>query len=156
MKDKFEESLSFVVRYYKRGALRPTMLFVAPNRWRRLAVAASIAFGIIVASACVYLLTVHEPVTDSIQDTTAPVASTPAEAPEKVSRRIKFDDAPLADVVQEIEKVYGVKVTPVADNDTTRLTLSYEGNAADLLDTINELLGTDLKLENTPKADTEK
>lgn len=156
MKDKFEESLSFVVRHYRRGAFRPTMLFVAPNRWRRMAVAASIAFGVIVASACVYFLTVNEPATEPIEETAGPVASAPAEAPEKVSRRIRFDDAPLAKVVDEIEKVYGVQVSPVADNDTTRLTLSYEGNAADLLDTINELLGTDLKLENTPKADTEK
>lgn len=155
MKDKFEESLSFVVRHYRRGAFRPTMLFVASNRWRRLAVAASIAFGVIVASACVYLLTVHEPASSGAE-TTGPVASAPDEAPEKVSRRIRFDDAPLTRVVDEIENVYGVQVSPVADNDTTRLTLSYEGNAADLLDTINELLGTDLKLENTPKADTEK
>lgn len=156
MKDKFEESLSFVVRFYRRGAFRPTMLFVAPQRWRRMAVAASVAFGIVVASACVYLLTTHAPVSETVEKTPETTVATTVEAPHTVSRRIKFDDAPLTRVVDEIETVYGVEVSPVADNDTTRLTLSYEGNAADLLDTINELLGTDLKLENTPKADTGK
>lgn len=156
MKDKFEESLSFVVRFYRRGAFRPTMLFVAPQRWRRMAVAASVAFGIVVASACVYLLTTNAPVSETIEKTPETAVATTVEAPHTVSRRIKFDDAPLTRVVDEIETVYGVEVSPVADNDTTRLTLSYEGNAADLLDTINELLGTDLRLENTPKADTGK
>lgn len=156
MKDKFEESLSFVVRFYRRGAFRPTMLFVAPQRWRRMAVAASVAFGIVVASACVYLLTTHAPVSETVEKTPETTVATTVEAPHTVSRRIKFEDAPLTRVVDEIETVYGVEVSPVADNDTTRLTLSYEGNAADLLDTINELLGTDLKLENTPKADTGK
>lgn len=156
MKDKFEESLAFVVRFYRRDAFRPNMLFVAPNRWRRLAVAASAALGIVVASACVYLLTTHSPVSETVEETTATTAATYVEATNTVSRRIKFDDAPLTLVVDEIETVYGVKVSHVADSDTTRLTLSYEGNAADLLNTINELLGTDLKLENTPKADTGK
>ena len=45
----------------------------------------------------------------------------------------------------EIEKVYGVKLGNVPDDDI-RLSLSYEGTAADLVDTINDLLGTEIEI----------
>ena len=71
------------------------------------------------------------------------VSGTPATGVD-VSRKIEFTDAPLADVVKEIERVYEVHVVNVPEMGDYRLTLSYEGTAKDLVETINELLGTSL------------
>jgi hypothetical protein len=71
--------------------------------------------------------------------------STPASAQADRVIVIEFTDAPLTDVVARIEAEYGVKVENVSA-ETYKLTLRYEGNAADLIDTINELLNTNLTI----------
>jgi hypothetical protein len=44
--------------------------------------------------------------------------------------------------------LYDVKITNVPENsDDIRLTLGYEGNAEDVVATINDLLGTNLAVE---------
>ncbi|MDE6268196.1 MAG: hypothetical protein K2M04_03845 [Muribaculaceae bacterium] len=58
---------------------------------------------------------------------------------------IDFDNAPLPTVLAEIKGTYGADVENIPANaENYRLTLLYEGTAADLIETINEILGTDL------------
>lgn len=60
--------------------------------------------------------------------------------------RIEFKDAALKDVVNKIEEVYQVKIENIPESDV-RLTLSYEGTAEELIEVINEIAGTDFKVD---------
>lgn len=60
--------------------------------------------------------------------------------------RLEFNDAPLSEVVDGVENAYGVTLTNVPEDDL-RLTLSYEGTAQDFIETVNELLGTEIRIE---------
>lgn len=62
-------------------------------------------------------------------------------------QRLEFDDMPLSMVVKEIEKAYNVKISGLPADSDIHLTLSYEGNAYELIDTINQILDTNLKVE---------
>ena len=159
LNEKQEESLRFVANHYNSRAFDQDAAWrritghepsaessghTFPLRRRRFAVAASIAAAVVIsASAAFFTWVLPSAETDnqtSIESTDASRGSLTA------VRRIEFTDAPLADVVQAIERVYGVRVgnLPV---ESYRLTLSYEGNARDLIATINELLGTNLRIE---------
>lgn len=153
---KMEKSFEFVTRYYRPGAFRPTTVFVKIRHWRPITVAASIAGVVLVAAAMVYTLTMQpsqapETPTTVVEPTQQSYIE---QAPESVVKRIEFTDEPLAVVVQAIEETYGVKVSGLEADDDTRLTLSYEGNAIDLVETINDLTGKDLSV--TPLTRSEK
>lgn len=60
---------------------------------------------------------------------------------------IEFDNAPLSDVAEEIHKVYGIEVIGLPDDaDSIRLSLRYEGNVCGLVESINDILDTNLKI----------
>ncbi|MDE5882579.1 MAG: hypothetical protein K2H60_12690 [Muribaculaceae bacterium] len=153
MTDKFKESLEFVVKYYRRDAFRPDdeLFRVVPVRrpwWRRTAIAASVAIGVLAASAFLYvnLTRVSSEPQMPEQTMTAP------EVKEKVEtevKRIEFKDATLRQVAEAIEDTYGVEVVGIDSNSEIKLTLSYEGTADDLVETINELLGTSLRINES-------
>ncbi len=157
-KDKTEESLRFVTRHFEDDMLLPRQgwrLFSITHHissLRHKVAAACISVAVLAASASIYYLT-------SRPDTTAPVDNVnvqPTEtalAPEQRIERIEFHDAPLKDVASEIERVYDVKINNVPAGDI-RLTISYEGTAADAVETINDLLGTNLTVSY--KSDTAK
>lgn len=61
---------------------------------------------------------------------------------------IDFENTPLPEVVERIKEVYGVDVSGVpADAAGYRLSLHYQGEADDLISVINDILGTDMKIE---------
>lgn len=155
-KKSIEESISFVSRHYRADAFdrRRMLADITGQRTRRgfwlrpLNVAASVGAAIFVAAACVIA---YHSYNDDRNQSPAPSieksevkAVTPAVAK---SERIDFSDAPLSEVAVQIEKVYGVTIINVPQTEY-RLTLSYEGTAADLIQTINDLLGTDLQIDN--------
>lgn len=112
--------------------------------WRRWRVAASIAAVAVLSASAVLIYNVVR--------TPAPQQAAPAVeivAPDAMAVKvIDFENAPLTAVVEKINEVYGVKVTGLpARPDDYRLSLHYEGTAADLVETINDILGTDLKVE---------
>lgn len=157
MTEKFKKSLDFVVRYYRPDAFRPDAgLFRTQVRrpwWRRGAIAASVIAATLVASACFYTFVLKAPAPAPVEGVSAPVetAATPTAKPTAQVSKIEFSDTPLADVVKEIEKVYGVEITGLPENGEYRLTLSYEGTATDLVETINEILGTGMKVNTENK-----
>lgn len=151
---KIEESIEFVTMYYCKGAfdpdrsLRMIRFLPAVPWWRRRGVVAAAIGGALVASAAVFTYIVPDREADERQQTeqvTTP--STEKTAPVAEVKKIEFVDAPLSRVVEEIESVYSVKVTNVPVDGDYRLTLSYEGTAEDLVETINDLLGTRLAVE---------
>ena len=153
---KIDESIDFVASHYD-GSLLPQpgwqrFSHTHHTSWlRRNVAAACIGAAILVASAAsIYYISTSEnsPVSENKEVTT--ISNAPAYEHYKIVK-IQFADAPLSDVVAEIEKAYGVKVSNLPQKET-RLTISYEGNAYDVIETINELLGTNLTIEeNEPK-----
>lgn len=150
---KTEESIDFVTLYYCKGAfdadraLRMIRFLPAVPWWRRRGVVAAAIGGALVASAAVftYIVPDREEVGNlPTEQVVTPAVETPAATEVK---KIEFADAPLARVVEEIERVYNVKVTNLPAGGDYRLTLSYEGTAEDLVETINDLLGTSLAVE---------
>lgn len=150
---KFNESLKFVARHYREGAFRRDLSFLPAVMpwWRRHGVAAAVAGVALVAAAAVATFTgvfsgptASEAPADTI--VAAPAVARPDTVAAPVSLTISFTDAPLSRVVAEIESNYHVTVANVPDGDSRRLTLSYEGTAADLVATINDLLGTEMEV----------
>lgn len=150
MDKKMNESVEFVARYYREGA------FSARRGWRQLGLttlqwwrtrwaAAAAVVVALTATAGIYAYTTSSP-SEARQPEAASVTEkvTPIE---EVSRKIEFADTPLVDVVKEIERVYEVHVVNLPEDGDYRLTLSYEGTAKDLVETINELLGISLRIE---------
>ncbi len=151
---KFNDSLRFVSRHYRSGA------FSRSDAWRRLGIAqtamswrigrtaaAIVAAVVLTASAC--MLKWGLPAFDRHPEAPTPTvieSQAPAMPAAEISQKIEFNDAPLADVVARIERVYAVRVADVPEGEY-RLTLSYEGTAEDLIETINELLGTQMHIE---------
>ncbi|MDE7380835.1 MAG: hypothetical protein K2N03_01735 [Muribaculaceae bacterium] len=155
MTDKYKESLGFVVRFYRKNAFRPNAGFIVREIpfWRRHIVAASIVGITLIAIAAVTTYVIleksntveHEIEVPAIeQDLNSNNAEDIQVQPEV--KLIEFENASLPEIVNSIEKTYNVKVKNVPEVNT-RLTLSYEGTAEDLIETINEMLGIDLSLE---------
>lgn len=151
---KIEESIDFVTLYYCKGAFDPDrslrmIRFLPPVPWwRRRGVVAAAIGGALVASAAVFTYIVPE--REDVDKVPTEQMVKPADesaAPVMEVKKIEFADAPLARVVDEIESVYNVRVTNVPVDGNYRLTLSYEGTAEDLVEAINDLLGTGLAVE---------
>ncbi|MCM1110061.1 MAG: DUF4974 domain-containing protein [Clostridium sp.] len=153
-KSKFRESLDFVVRHYRENSFIPKPLAMVGFRrpwYRRPAAAAAAVAVVLAASACaIYFVntvqSVPATVEPAVQTAVSPLVETALPASPTTSLRIEFDDASLADVVKHIEQTWDVKIGNLPKEDY-RLTLSYEGNAADLIETINELLNIDLRIK---------
>ena len=150
----FEKEISFIAKYYQKGAfaVEPALRKItgSAKRWRfsaRVAVAASLFIGIC-AFAAVYMIGYRDSKPEEPQDKILPAFQETETGPSVISMTIDFEDAALPEVVKQIEKVYGVEIINMPDDaDSYHLTLHYEGDASDLIDTINEILGTNLKIK---------
>ena len=154
MTDQIKKSLQFVTKFYTPGVFHPDPSFIRQGIpfWKRHAVAASFTGTALLAAAAVTTYLALNP-SDSKQEIPAKEikedvpTDTIQESPraEEVKKMV-FEDAELSDVVKAIEKEYGVTVNGNREGQP-RLTLSYQGNAEDLVATINDLLGTNLTIE---------
>lgn len=142
--DELKE-ISFIARHYRKGRFNTERALrrVRPRgafRLRALRIAAASAAAIfLTAAAAVMLRSVLLPQTEQTEQT-APAVATPT------VKVLDFEETPLPAVVAEIEATYGVKVTGVPDGaEGYRLSLHYEATAEDLVATINEILGTEMK-----------
>ncbi len=141
-----EEDLSFVARHYRKGSFSTDtgwrrLGLINPFRWKRLRIAAAVAATIILSATATYIYNEY-----NIEPSSEPVQSV-LTTPELIERTIDFEDAPLTAVIAEIKKVYGIEVDNLPDDpDTYRLSLHYEGNLLELIDEINDILGTELKI----------
>lgn len=148
MKDSDE--IKFVARHYRKGrfAVDPALRRIVPGQtswWTKARIAAaSIAVVVISATAAVVI--------HNMQSTDSPATikqeTKPAMQYDKFAVRvIDFEDTPLPVVVDKINEIYGVDVVGLPDNaDEYHLSLHYEGTADDLVETINEILGTDIAI----------
>ncbi len=69
-------------------------------------------------------------------------------SPLTVVKVIDFENAPLPEVVEKIESVYNVRVGQLPEApEKYVLTLRYEGTPTDLVAIINDILGTQMTVE---------
>lgn len=154
MKD--DENIKFVVTHYRRGcfAVKPGLMRMGFRQatWTPVRIAASVAV-VAVLSATAAIMITHRYFASSPETVSSEQRSTLPQKevkPAAVSVSvIDFEATPLPEVVAKIRDVYGVDVINLPENaESYRLSLHYEGNAADLVETINETLGTEMKIKD--------
>ncbi len=147
-----EDNVDFIARHYEEGRFSEKegwkrLGIVSPIRRIFVRVAASVA-GVAVLSATAAIVW-RNYAAEAPQSETVPADTVQQTvvAPECQVRVIDFENAPLPEVVEKISEVYGVSISEVpADARDYHLSLHYEGNARDLVETINELLAIELKI----------
>ena len=148
---KEEKDFDFVVSHYKShrfnadSALKKMSLHTT-TWWRGTRIAAAGAILIVVGATAGILITRQADGNVEKMLETTTVVTTPDKDMVSV---IDYDEAPLPVVIAEIEETYGVTIVNVPKNASElRLTIHYEGTAEDLLETINDILNTDLEIES--------
>lgn len=147
-----ESSLEFVVNHWSKDAFdarrdwRELGLVRLPW-WRRHAAAAAIC-GVVLAACAALGTWVIVSESENISEEQTQPAATPVEVsadPMTVSRRIEFSDASLQEVADAVAKIYGVRLENLP-SEAGRVTLSYEGTAPDLVETLNFMLGSSIRI----------
>lgn len=145
------KEIDFVAKHWRPGKFQTNegwkRLGIAPTGWslfKRIRVAAAVA-GIVAITAVAGVVWRQHSVAPQAQPSQTEQVAAPAI---EAVRIIDFDSAPLPTVVAKIREVYGVEVVGVPDNaEEYCLTLHYEGNVADLVEAINDILGTEMEVE---------
>ncbi len=142
-----DNNIRFVARHYCKG------LFSADAAWRRLGIAPSMSIwrryrvaavlaGAIALSAAAAIIYHQYDVRAEIESETLTLS------PMETVKVVDFENAPLPVVVERIREVYGVEVDGLPENaDDYVLSLHYEGTPVDLVDTINDLLSTEMTVK---------
>ncbi|MDE6390799.1 MAG: hypothetical protein K2L26_05230 [Duncaniella sp.] len=146
MKD-FDDNISFVARHFRHGAFdtRRALTAVTGRRlgWTPLRAAASVAIAAVLAVTATVVM--RNDILPSAPGPAAEQTATPKAMQVKV---LDFDGATLPQVADKIRETYGTELEGMPEGaDSLRLTLRYEGNARDLVEAINETLGTKLKVK---------
>lgn len=144
------KEIKFIADRYKKGRFSTDkgwnrLGIRSVSIWKKYRVAAAVAAAVVITASAAVIYKV----------TTVPSApletgiSVPTVADKDAVKIIDFENTPLTVVVEKINETYGVKVTGLPESpDKYRLSLHYEGTASDLVETINEILGTELTVKN--------
>lgn len=141
-----EEEISYIAKRYLKGKFSVEKswrrLQIGPSaKIRRLRVAAAVASVIALSAtgAIIYQQSTSHPAKEVQHPATRVVP------PMEAVKVIDFEDAALPEVVSRIKEVYGVEISNLPENEGEyRLSLHYEGNVSDLVDAINDILGTQM------------
>lgn len=141
------QDIQFITRHYRKGCFNVNngwkrLSLARPSWWRSYRVAAAIG-GLVILSATATVI-YHQ---YDLKNTPVETVQENVRATEVV-KVIDFEDTPLPTVISKIKEVYGVEVVNIPDNaDGYHLSLHYEGNAVDLVATINDILETHMEVE---------
>lgn len=139
------EEIDFIARRYRKGRFSPDTgwrrLGISRSKeWRKYRIAAAVSATILLSATAAILYNDHHTADEPLQSMPIETVS-----PMEASRIIDFENAPLPEVVMEIESVYGVKVEGIPEYpEEYVLSLHYEGTPADLISVINDILGTQM------------
>lgn len=150
-----DKDIKFVTRHWRKGAFSTDKAWnrlgigrVSTRsgfRWTKSRIAAAVA-AVVVLGATAAIVIRQSAYAPAPEIETAQESS--FETRVAAVKVIEFDNAPLSDVADEIRKVYGIEVTGLPeDADSIRLSLRYEGNVRGLVESINEILDTNLKIK---------
>ena len=145
-----DKEIDFIARHYKPYLFntKKTLIKIKPTirkiwSWQRISVAACILVVLSATAALLIRNAYYSEKSIEIENTQSPVMSL-----EATSKVIDFDDTPLPVVIDQINLVYDVEIGNIPANaEDYRLSLHYEGNVIDLVDSINEILGINLEIE---------
>lgn len=143
-----DSNIEFVAKHYRTGK------FNADRGWKRLGIArrfwnwkrtsAAAAVGVVVVSAAAFAVYENyfaETTSQQQEIIDAATSAYPVKA-------IDFENAPLPRVIESIENTFGVRISNIPDDaEDYNLSLHYEGNAFELVETINEILDIKLMVE---------
>ena len=144
-----QKEVEFIAGHYKEGlfAAEPALYRIKGFKKRFLTVpkiAAISSFVIAIGAMAAILIT--KPYDHKETGTGIPAIE--KVSPVSVSRVIDFDDVPLTAVVEQIRLIYNVDVTDMPqDADELYVTIHYEGTVSDLIETLNEILGTNMRIK---------
>lgn len=144
-----ENQIEFIAKHYRKGKFQASKgwkrLGIAPAlKWRRIKIAAAVA-GVVALTAVAAVVwrqysVAPVPEQPQVEQVTVPAL--------EVVKVIDFENAPLPTVAAKIKEVYGVEMVNMPENaEDYRLSLHYEGNVADLVDAINDILGTEMEVK---------
>ncbi|MDE5572574.1 MAG: DUF4974 domain-containing protein [Muribaculaceae bacterium] len=139
------KDFDFVARFYKKGSFNKDVAWsrlgiTTVSWWSRFRVAAAVAVLLVVSASAALIYHQYQLNVAKKQAVESVVLTPLTEV-----KVIDFENASLNEIVREIESVYNVKVENLPD--TTRdynLSLHYEGTPIDLIETINDILGTQM------------
>lgn len=144
------KEIKYIAKYYRKGlfAVEPALRRIRGTKqawWTRSRIAAAcIGATILTASAAFFVHHNYFATSPTDMEQTDPY-SIPAS---EIVRAIDFEDAPLPTVVAKIKEVYGVDVVNLPANASDySLSLHYEGSALDLIVTINDILDTEMTIQ---------
>lgn len=148
-----DENIIFIAKHYKAGLFdaEKTLRIIKPTirkvwTWQRIAAASCIIIVLGATAALLIRDSYYSKRSVEIENTVSPVS--PAIPLETISKVIDFDDTPLPIVIEQINSVYDVEIVNLpAHAEDYRLSLHYEGNVIDLIESINEILGTNLVIK---------
>lgn len=145
-----EEEVTYIAKRYRRGKFSADKgwkrLNIKPAfKWSGLKIAAAVASVVVLSATAAVIY--HQYELKDTTDKTVNESVKPAASPEAV-KVIDFENTPLPTVISKIKEVYGVEVINVPDNaGEYHLSLHYEGNAVDLVATINDILETQMSVK---------
>lgn len=145
------EDIEYIAKRYKKGKFSVEegwkRLNIKPAfNWRTKIIAASVASVVVLTAAAAVIVYQHsinnQTTTNSTTEKTIEIA------PEQVVKVIDFENTPLPVVIAKIKDVYGVEIVNIPENaEDYNLSLHYEGNAIDLIATINEIFDTQMEVK---------
>lgn len=144
----FHKDIDFIARHYRKGlfAIEPALYRIKGVRKKIFTLPKIVAISsFIIAIGATAAILIRNSYNHKERETEAPVIE--KKSPMSVSHVLDFNDVPLTTVVQHIKLIYGVEVDNLPKNaDELFVTLHYEGMALDLVETLNEILETNMKI----------
>ncbi|MBD5355856.1 MAG: DUF4974 domain-containing protein [Bacteroides sp.] len=143
------KEINFIAVHYRQGHFSTNEAWrrlgiASPTKWKRMRIAA-VTGGILFLSATAAVIYHQYAVTDNVQVETVEPKTT---SPIFVVKVIDFENTPLPMVIERIKEVYDVEITNIPDNaEEYKLSLHYEGTAIDLVETINDILDTQMAVK---------
>ena len=140
-----KKDIDFIAKRYHQGRFGADAgwrrLGVAPiSRWKRYRVAAVVAATVVLSATAALIYREY-----GTADVPHRIVETTAVTPLLEVKVIDFENASLAEVINKIEEVYNVRVENLPGEDEEyELSLHYEGTPTDLIDAINDILGTQM------------
>lgn len=144
-----KEDITYIAKRYSRGKFSVDKGWKRLNikpvfKWSILKIAAAIS-SVVVLSATAAVIYHEYELKNSLERTIEEVIKPTQLEAVKV---IDFENTPLTSVISKIKDVYGVEVVNIPDNaEEYHLSLHYEGNAVDLVATINDILDTQMSVK---------
>lgn len=143
-----DSNIEFVAKHYRTGK------FNADRGWKRLGIArrywnwkrisAAAAVGVVVVSAAAFAVYENYFAETTSQQLEIINTATPA----YMVKAIDFENAPLPRVIESIENTFEVRISNIPDDAADfNLSLHYEGNVFELVETINDILDINLTVE---------